>query len=144
MKTAIIASESSEKHITGDGHPEQPKRVVSIIDTLKKNKGLLWDKPDVVPNDILNMTHSEDYINNLNNSFPKSGLNFLDGDTVVSPGSKDAVFQAAGSAISAIDGIESKKYKMHFVLYDRQDTMLKKINQWAFAAFLMQVLQLII
>ena len=37
MKTAIITSESSEKHITGDGHPEQPKRVVSIIDTLKKN-----------------------------------------------------------------------------------------------------------
>ena len=56
MKTAIITSESSEKHITGDGHPEQPKRVVSIIDTLKKNKELLWDKPDVVPNDILNMT----------------------------------------------------------------------------------------
>ena len=55
MKTAIITSESSEKHITGDGHPEQPKRVVSIIDTLKKNKELLWDKPDVVPNDILNM-----------------------------------------------------------------------------------------
>ena len=78
MKTAIITSESSEKHITGDGHPEQPKRVVSIIDTLKKNKELLWDKPDVVPNDILNMTHSEDYINNLKDSFPKSGLNFLD------------------------------------------------------------------
>ncbi len=74
MKTAIITSESSEKHITGDGHPEQPKRVVSIIDTLKKNKELLWDKPDVVPNDILNMTHSEDYINNLKDSFPKSGL----------------------------------------------------------------------
>jgi hypothetical protein len=33
LKTAIITSESSEKHITGDGHPEQPKRVVSIIDT---------------------------------------------------------------------------------------------------------------
>ena len=60
MKTAIITSESSEKHITGDGHPEQPKRVVSIVDTLKKNKELLWDKPSVVPNDILNMTHSED------------------------------------------------------------------------------------
>ena len=102
MKTAIISSESSEKHITGDGHPEQPKRVISIIDTLKKNKELLWDTPDVVPNDILNMTHSEDYISNLNNSFPKSGLNFLDGDTVVSPGSKDAVFQAAGSAISCL------------------------------------------
>ena len=31
MKTAIITSDSSEKHLTGDGHPEQPKRVESII-----------------------------------------------------------------------------------------------------------------
>ena len=58
MKTAIITSESSEKHITGDGHPEQPKRVVSIIDTLKKNKELLWDKPDVVPSDILTVSYT--------------------------------------------------------------------------------------
>ena len=64
MKTAIITSESSEKHITGDGHPEQPKIVVSIIDTLKKNKELLWDKPDLVTNEILNITNSEDNINN--------------------------------------------------------------------------------
>ena len=40
MKTAIITSESSEKHITGDGHPEQPKRVVSIIDTLEKYRAI--------------------------------------------------------------------------------------------------------
>ena len=30
MKTAIINSDSYEKHITGDGHPEQPKRVTAI------------------------------------------------------------------------------------------------------------------
>ena len=55
MKTAIITSDSSEKHLTGDGHPEQPKRVESIIDVLKKKKDLIWEKPGVVPEKILNL-----------------------------------------------------------------------------------------
>ena len=114
MKTAIITSDSSEKHLTGDGHPEQPKRVESITNVLKKKKDLIWEKPDVVPEKILTLTHTEDYIKNLKNSFPKKGINFLDGDTVVSPGSKEAVFDAAGSTIKAIDGIEKKKFKNAF------------------------------
>ena len=114
MKTAIITSDTSEKHLTGDGHPEQPKRVKSIIETLKKKKDLIWDKPTKVPEKILKLTHTEDYIKNLNVSFPSKGINFLDGDTVVSPGSKEAVFDAAGSSIRAIDGIESKKFKNAF------------------------------
>ena len=36
MKTAIINSESYEKHNTGDGHPEQPKRVIAIKEKIKK------------------------------------------------------------------------------------------------------------
>ena len=56
MKTAIINSDSYEKHNTGDGHPEQPKRVIAIKEKLKKRKDLIWDKPDNVPDDILSMT----------------------------------------------------------------------------------------
>ncbi len=47
-------------------------------------------------------------------SFPKEGLNFLDGDTVLSPGSKKAVYDAAGSVIRAINGIENKEFKNAF------------------------------
>ena len=114
MKTAIITSDTSENHITGDGHPEQPKRIKSITDILKKKKDLVWEKPSVVPEKILYLTHTLDYVNNLKNSFPKKGMNYLDGDTVVSPGSKKAVFDAAGSAIKAIDGIEREKFKNAF------------------------------
>ncbi len=114
MKTAIITSDTSENHLTGDGHPEQPKRVKCIIKALRKEKNLIWEKPGVVPEKILNLTHSKNYIENLKNSFPKNGIHFLDGDTVISPGSKEAVFDAAGSAINAIDGIENKKFKNAF------------------------------
>ena len=88
MKTAIISSDSYEKHNTGDGHPEQPKRVIAIKEKLKKRKDLIWDKPVNVPEDVLSMTHSKNYIENLKNSFPQKGLIFLDGVTVVKPDRK--------------------------------------------------------
>ena len=38
MKTGlIINSDSYEKHNTGPGHPEQPKRVIAIKEKFKKN-----------------------------------------------------------------------------------------------------------
>ena len=116
MSTAIINSDSYEKHNTGDGHPEQPKRVIAIKEKLKKRNDLIWETPVSVPDDILAMTHSKEYIKNLNNSFPQKGLKFLDGDTVVSPESKKAVFDAAGSTIKAIDGIENNQFKNAFCL----------------------------
>ena len=114
MNTAIINSDSYEKHDTGDGHPEQPKRVIAIKEKLKKRSDLIWEKPSNVPDDILAMTHSKKYIDNLNSSFPQKGLKFLDGDTIISPDSKKAVFDAAGSTIRAIDGIENKEFKNAF------------------------------
>ena len=62
MNTAIINSDSYEKHDTGDGHPEQPKRVIAIKEKLKKRGDLIWEKPGNVPDDILAMTHSKKYI----------------------------------------------------------------------------------
>ena len=59
MKTAIVTSDTSEKHLTGDGHPEQPKRVIAIKEKLKKRSDLIWEKPSSVPDDVLAMTHSK-------------------------------------------------------------------------------------
>ncbi len=114
MKTAIVKSDTSLNHNTGMGHPEQADRITAILETLKKNKNLLWKKPTKVNKEILKMTHDSDYIDLIENSFPKKGLSFLDGDTVISPGSKDATIDAVGSIISAIDGIQNKEIKNAF------------------------------
>ncbi len=110
MKTAIFTSKSSLNHNTGSGHPESVSRVTSIIEALKKNKKLIWKNPANFNRDIIKETHSSSYIDTIENIFPKKGLSFLDGDTVVSPGSKDATFDAVGSIITAIDGIENKEF----------------------------------
>ena len=114
MKTAVISSKTSVNHLTGDGHPEQPKRVKAITEKLKKNKNLLWDKPSTFDHNILKKVHDEDYVNMVKKSFPSQGLKFLDGDTIISPGSKDASIDAVGSVIKAIDGVEQKKFKNAF------------------------------
>ena len=53
MNTAIITSDSSEDHITGDGHPEQPKRVSAVINKLRKRDNLLWIKSEKFDQKIL-------------------------------------------------------------------------------------------
>ena len=114
MNTAIITSDSSEDHITGDGHPEQPKRVSAVINKLRKRDNLLWIKSEKFDHKILKKVHGSDYIESVENSFPSSGLKFLDGDTIISPGSKKATYDAVGSIIKAVDGVETKKFKNAF------------------------------
>ena len=116
MKTGLITSDTSQNHDTGPGHPEQIARVSVIVENFKKlnNKNLIWKKPSKVSDKILLTTHESDYINFVKNSFPKKGFSSLDGDTIISPGSKEATFDAVGSIITAIDGVEKKEIKNAF------------------------------
>ena len=116
MKTGLITSDTYQNHNTGEGHPEKIDRVTAVIENFKKldNKNLIWKKPSNFERSLLIKTHSKDYIEQVDLSFPQSGFKFLDGDTVVSPGSKDATKDAVGSIISAIDGVEKKEFKNAF------------------------------
>ena len=115
MSTAIITSDTSIHHLTGDGHPERPERVIAITEKLKKRNDLIWGKAKKFNLDILKKAHDEKYIDMVLRSFPKEGLKFLDGDTVISSGSEKAIIDAVGSVIQAIEGIEQKKFKNAFV-----------------------------
>jgi len=116
MKTGLITSDTYQNHNTGDGHPEKIDRVTVVIDNFKKldNKNLIWKKPSKFNRSLLEITHNSDYINFVEKSFPEKGLSFLDGDTIVSPGSKDATSDAVGSIITAIDGVQNKDFKNAF------------------------------
>ena len=116
MKTGLITSDTYKNHNTGNGHPEKIDRVTAIIDNFKKvdNKNLIWKKPNKFDEFFLNKTHSIEYIKHVKQSFPKKGLVFLDGDTIVSPGSKEATKDAVGSIIAAIDGVQDKEFKNAF------------------------------
>ena len=116
MKTGLVTSDTYQNHNTGEGHPEKIDRVTAVIDNLKKidNKELIWKKPTKFDQSFLINTHSSEYIDLVSKSFPENGLAFLDGDTVVSPGSKEATKDAVGSIITAIDGVQQKEFKNAF------------------------------
>ena len=116
MKTGLITSSTYQNHNTGNGHPEKIDRVTAIIDNFKKlnNKNLIWKKPSKYKKKILENTHNKDYINFVEKSFPEKGLSFLDGDTIISPGSKEATADAVGSIITAIDGVQNKEFHNAF------------------------------
>ena len=113
MKTGIISTNTYLNHNTGEGHPERAERVTVVLDHLKKikQKNLIWKKPSKFDLKYLEYAHDKNYLDNITESFPKQGLNFLDGDTIVSPGSKDAAKDAVGSIITAIDGVMNKSFR---------------------------------
>ena len=115
MKTAIITTDTYLNHNTGQGHPESADRVSVVIENLKKkDKNFVWKKPKKFDSKYLKITHNPNYVNEVEKSFPKKGLFFLDGDTIVSPGSKEASSDAVGSIITAIDGVQNKEFKNAF------------------------------
>ena len=116
MKTGLITSNTYQNHNTGDGHPEKIDRVTTIVDNFKKlnKKNLIWKKPSKYKRELLENTHNKDYINFVEKSFPEKGLSFLDGDTIISPGSKEAITDAVGSIITAIDGVQNKEFHNAF------------------------------
>ena len=99
MKTGLITSDTYQDHDTGSGHPEQIARVSVIIENFKKlnNKNILWKKPSIINDDIIKDTHDAEYINLVKNSFPLKGFSSLDGDTIISPGSKKCFLLCASS-----------------------------------------------
>jgi acetoin utilization deacetylase AcuC-like enzyme len=116
VKTGLITSDTYQNHDTGPGHPEQIARVTVINENFKKlnNKNILWKKPSIISDEIIKNTHDAKYVDLVKKSFPSKGFSSLDGDTIISPGSKEATFDAAGSIIAAIDGVQNKEFKNAF------------------------------
>ena len=116
MVTGIITTNSYLNHDTGAGHPERADRVTTIIDNLKKIKSenVIWKKPVKFDLKYLRLAHDINYLNSIKDSFPNDGLSFLDGDTILSPGSKEATVDAVGSILVGIDGVMKKDFKNAF------------------------------
>lgn len=137
MTTCIFTADSSIQHDTGLGHPECPERIPSIINGLKKiqSQKLIWKNVGSFDAKYIKLTHSEKYFEKINQSFPKEGLAFLDGDTIVSKGSKKAAYDAVGAIINAIDAVMNKEFDNAFCVVRPPGHHAEKEQAMGFCVF---------
>jgi len=106
LRTAYISHPECHKHDTGEGHPENARRLTAIEDRLVAT-GLCdvlryIDAPEVTENQLLRV-HTRDYLDALISMAPENGYARLDADTVISPDSLQAARRAAGAVVAAVD-----------------------------------------
>lgn len=114
-KFAIFWSPYCGEHFIDDDHPEEPDRVLLLLETLRKqfiDFQFISSKPALDEQillfhseEVLNKFHSyADEVEKLAEEFPNEiHHKHIDMDTIVMPKTRKAVLHAVGAAIDAID-----------------------------------------
>ncbi|MBA2335532.1 MAG: histone deacetylase [Blastocatellia bacterium] len=97
-----------QKHDTGSGHPETPRRYEIIMNSLRQDTAL-WESlveitPEKAPQGIIQAAHTKEHYQRIENAYA-NGADRLDPDTVISMNSFDASLFAAGGACCAVDAV---------------------------------------
>ncbi|MGI8467198.1 MAG: histone deacetylase family protein [Pyrinomonadaceae bacterium] len=119
MKTAIIHHPIYQKHDTGFGHPETPRRYEVVMNALK-NDAELWESlieiiPEKVSRGIVQACHTKEHFKRVELAF-ENGVEMLDADTIVSMHSFDAALYAAGGVCRAVDAVMTGETNNAFVV----------------------------
>ncbi len=107
MTTALYTHSSSFDHDTSPGHPESIARIEAVVDALS---GSSWNalhrfEAPKVTETQLQQVHDTNYVSLVQSNIPEEGYARLDADTILSPGSGEAAFRAAGAIIAAVDKV---------------------------------------
>ncbi|MBX3501864.1 MAG: histone deacetylase family protein [Alphaproteobacteria bacterium] len=107
MATYLFTHPACLGHDPGEGHPERPARLASVLKALSGPEfaPLQRREAPLATTEQLSRAHPPRYVEAVLAAFPSAGYVQLDGDTVVSPGSKDAALRAAGALVAATDAV---------------------------------------
>jgi len=106
LAIAYISHAECLRHDTGEGHPENARRISAIEDQLIAT-GLLdvlryFGAPEVTSDQLLR-AHARAYLDAIAAMEPESGYKRVDPDTIISAGSLQAARRAAGAVVAATD-----------------------------------------
>ncbi|MDR1310871.1 MAG: histone deacetylase family protein [Burkholderiaceae bacterium] len=116
-KLLIYTTDACLEHRPGPSHPERPERLTAVRKALKapEFKGIPWKDSPLGTREQLLLIHTPEYVDRISRLRPKSGYVPLDGgDTVMSPGTWDAVVGCVGAACAAVDEVVSGAYQRVF------------------------------
>jgi acetoin utilization deacetylase AcuC-like enzyme len=108
MTTLLVSHPSFLEHDTGPYHPERPDRLRAILAALEDPAfaGLARVPAPLASLEEMLRVHPQDYVEAILGVQPGPGeLVHIDGDTVMSRGSAEAVQRAAGAAVTCVDAV---------------------------------------
>jgi acetoin utilization deacetylase AcuC-like enzyme len=108
METLVMHHPACLAHRPGPDHPESPQRLHAVLQALRQPgfEQLAWREAPMGALEQVLRVHDEDYVDAVQALAPRTGLVTLDGgDTVMSPGSWDAVMACVGAACAGVDAV---------------------------------------
>jgi acetoin utilization deacetylase AcuC-like enzyme len=111
MTTLLLTHPACLLHDTGYGHPERADRLRAIDDALAAPafKPLKREEAPLADLAAIERLHPQAYVEMVRAAIPARDHAWLDPDTVVSPGSWEAVLRATGATIYAVDQVMAGK-----------------------------------
>lgn len=118
MTTLLLTHPSALKHDTGPGHPERPDRIRALNEEFGRAvySMLAREEAPLAPLETVTLAHPAEYAEKLHEVAPETGAVRVDGDTVLSSGSWEAIMRAVGGATYAVDEVFAKKADNAFVM----------------------------
>ena len=123
-KVAVIYSDQFLLHDTGKNHPENPDRLISVVENLVAHPllkpSLIWPKFNPASIEQLQLVHSMNYIKTVEHETSlliNNSTSYLStGDTVISKQSNHVARLAVGAGIKGADMIMSKEISSAFAI----------------------------
>jgi acetoin utilization deacetylase AcuC-like enzyme len=108
MSTWIYTHDACLDHLPGPGHPESPARLEAVLAALRTESfaALRWADAPLGTREQVHRVHDPEYVDAVERAVPAQGQRSLDaGDTVMSPGTWQAVMRCVGAACAAVDAV---------------------------------------
>jgi acetoin utilization deacetylase AcuC-like enzyme len=111
MTTLYISHPACLDHVTPLGHPERSERLKAVDRALEDEKfqTLAREQAPAASLETIALAHPMDYVEEIRDACPTSGMVRIDADTSMSPGSFEAATRAVGAVTLAVDEVLGKK-----------------------------------
>ena len=109
-KTIILSHPACLEHRPGPHHPESPERLESVLNALRSSEfvSLEWRDAPLGTIEQVQLIHDPAFVDEIAEMAPNQGYVALDGgDTVMSPGSWEAVMRCVGAACAGVDAVKN-------------------------------------
>ena len=108
MTTIVYTHDACLEHRPGSHHPESPERLKAVLQALREPRfaALQWREAPLGTREQVELIHDPAFIDEVADLAPTRGHATLDGgDTIMSPGSWEAVMRCVGAACAGVDDV---------------------------------------